>query len=171
MNRPESMIHITAPNPDGRKKEMLVVACRTPEDVQTKVAELGIDVDQMHIFSGFELRVQKEVVVKVSSEPRPRRGRPPGSKNKRKRKMKAKANGVAKAGTSPGSRGASRGDDIKSLLKKPRKGAKRAKSDAANGTAPGSRNGTAPGSRVALKKGKRSGESQADRNARVEASA
>lgn len=135
-----SAYFLLAPNPDHRVHDLLVLSSRSPDDLQKKAVAAGVDIDRTRVILGEQLAIVKHTLIKIT-EPIKRRGRPPGTKNKRRsKKIDAKVPGNQRR---------------KIVAKSKKSGRKTAVS-------PGSRD------RVPAARGRHSGETQAERNARVE---
>lgn len=164
--------YLTAPNPDKRHKDLLSIACASAEEVQLRIEQLGIDIGRALLFAGERVPIVTKTIILLGEQPK-RRGRPLGSKNKRKRnktavEIKAEPNTVGalikkkKAkktkkpvaiAVAPDTVGAIIKKKKSKKLKKPKKKVKQL-----------------PAAAIAAepKRGKLAGETQAERNARVE---
>lgn len=131
---------LIAPNPDKRVHDLLMLSSRSSDDLQKKAVAAGVDISSTRVILGEQLTIGTRTLIEIG-EPQKRRGRPPGARN-RKGKRKAKKIDAKVPGN----------QRRKIVAKSKRKGKK-----ATDASAPGSR-----------ARGRHSGETQAERNARVE---
>lgn len=87
-------IHIIAPNPDRRRREQLAVTCESFEEVQRHLDQFGIDPERAIFIMGGRIIAPVMKLIPVFEEAPRRRGRPLGSRDKKKRRVTKSTDGT-----------------------------------------------------------------------------